>query len=1083
MDPRGPSPKRLRFESLREEEIVIPRITEWQFETPEGAEEGEITSARPSSSRHNVDLPARLRPIRWRNIGRSARRGGLWNQVLDFLAWEADCRRSGEGIEVEQRHESGRRVHQSVSNEGEETGALGGIEAWGETTSDGLDRGDGKAAPFLCPQPLPSGMLGVGTKAGPDEAREIQRGGFEARSQSEKRPSTVESTLSPSPLANPEKARPAAHGEGGPISEAELLGGMSPQQVSGLASPTLKEPKQPSASPAEASPLIPPLATNGTPVEGFQAADATPASVNTGPSGPQTATENGSREGVSGNAAPETMSRGTAEVFEGSKIAKVSPCEVEAVQDVNHVEQSTAPETAEAASPKTATDIPQGAAFGAGPGNGNPCKLGALHDVHHFEQSKASACLKTAADGLQGATLGVGQGPELCGVGEGDEAGTKSAPTEGCQQAEASRSGDTPPEEAAQPANEIGTGGASTTSRASVGDGPVAHPADSVDDLALSARIAGAHKGPGQGRCKPKGQTGAQQLGARGSASGAARSGDLAGGESGLPCNGTPCDGAKEGVPGNSGSANVPKDLPEVPNHAPPLLCPPSKDCHVASSDQGAVSPTESVHARIPKVPSRLEEQTQNGDLQQLGAQRPTFEALTRAANQGETGATDRPVLGEIPRLPHRNTLAAEADEESARIPKRPRREESEAAPHKGPRVSPRGPAKKIVETPNPVGGESDGQARQQHISASLPQTIVPDPASSVAQPFVDPLSVELTWGVTGGEKDCGAVPNNLSQQGGPLALTNEATSLTEGGPKSEALLPGGSSLELPDMSDVELAALLEHVPLPDGDAPHAVDGNEPGGPEEWSLLGQSLLGSFKSLPCLLTAAPPEVTVPDTPRNRSLKRSFSEMDVLTGARQAEPTIRPHVSKKATFVVTVPAKRFRPSVEARVVIPSMDAPTVLESTRNCNETEDLDSPTMSTSFIDRDMALFGLTGLGTSLEEGQLSPKCCPPANAPTLSKPRKGRKRATRSVALVPSSFALTKPRNKRKGRGSPGKQKSEELALDEAQEDSRRALLLAEIAREISERERVVESESLLLDSLQRARRIKLCVETIDIR
>lgn len=391
------SPKRLRLESLREEEIVIPRITEWQFETPEGPEEGEISSARPRSSRPNVDLPARLRPIRWRNVGRDARRGGLWNQVLEFLAWDAENRTSKDGSGVEQSQGSGKEVIEAASNEGEETGEVDGIAAWGEKGSNKLDLGNEKLAPLLCPQSLPSGALSGGAKWRTDKAKGIREDGSEAGSQSGDRPSTVESTHSPNALANPE----VANGEGGGAGGAESLEGLNPAEVSGLSAPALKKPIQQSESAAKASQLPPSQTTNGTPEKALKALDQTPTSEHTGPSKPQTLSENGSRERGSGNAAPDTVSRG-AEVVEQSQTADVPPCEVVAPQDNNHIEPSKAPGPAEA------------------------------------------ACPETAENGLQGDAFGHEPGPQRWCVGEEDEAGKMAAPSEGGQQAEALQPGDMP---------------------------------------------------------------------------------------------------------------------------------------------------------------------------------------------------------------------------------------------------------------------------------------------------------------------------------------------------------------------------------------------------------------------------------------------------------------------------------------------------------------------------------------------------------------------------------------------------------------------------------------------------------------
>lgn len=103
----NPPPKRLELAMLREEDVVIPRITEWQFETLDDvADDGEITSATRKRPLPGTDLPARLRPIRWRNIGKDVKRGRGWKKGLEILArgWQGG-RQEKEGRGEERRGE------------------------------------------------------------------------------------------------------------------------------------------------------------------------------------------------------------------------------------------------------------------------------------------------------------------------------------------------------------------------------------------------------------------------------------------------------------------------------------------------------------------------------------------------------------------------------------------------------------------------------------------------------------------------------------------------------------------------------------------------------------------------------------------------------------------------------------------------------------------------------------------------------------------------------------------------------------------------------------------------------------------
>jgi hypothetical protein len=65
--------------------MLIPRITEWWFDTLETADDGEITSAKSKRPPPDADLPARLRPILWRNVGREVKRGLSWKKGLEVL--------------------------------------------------------------------------------------------------------------------------------------------------------------------------------------------------------------------------------------------------------------------------------------------------------------------------------------------------------------------------------------------------------------------------------------------------------------------------------------------------------------------------------------------------------------------------------------------------------------------------------------------------------------------------------------------------------------------------------------------------------------------------------------------------------------------------------------------------------------------------------------------------------------------------------------------------------------------------------------------------------------------------------------
>jgi hypothetical protein len=65
--------------------MLIPRITEWWFDTLETVDDGEITSAKSKRPPPDADLSARLRPILWRNVGREVKRGLSWKKGLEIL--------------------------------------------------------------------------------------------------------------------------------------------------------------------------------------------------------------------------------------------------------------------------------------------------------------------------------------------------------------------------------------------------------------------------------------------------------------------------------------------------------------------------------------------------------------------------------------------------------------------------------------------------------------------------------------------------------------------------------------------------------------------------------------------------------------------------------------------------------------------------------------------------------------------------------------------------------------------------------------------------------------------------------------
>jgi hypothetical protein len=73
------------FRAPGDGEMLIPRITLWWFEAldPSPPEEGEVTSVKKGPVRD--DLPARLRPIRWKNVGKNAKQGRAWREGLHII--------------------------------------------------------------------------------------------------------------------------------------------------------------------------------------------------------------------------------------------------------------------------------------------------------------------------------------------------------------------------------------------------------------------------------------------------------------------------------------------------------------------------------------------------------------------------------------------------------------------------------------------------------------------------------------------------------------------------------------------------------------------------------------------------------------------------------------------------------------------------------------------------------------------------------------------------------------------------------------------------------------------------------------
>jgi hypothetical protein len=73
------------FRAPGDGEMLIPRITLWWFEAldPSPPEEGEVTSVKKGPVRD--DLPARLRPIMWKNVGKHAKQGRAWRQGLQIM--------------------------------------------------------------------------------------------------------------------------------------------------------------------------------------------------------------------------------------------------------------------------------------------------------------------------------------------------------------------------------------------------------------------------------------------------------------------------------------------------------------------------------------------------------------------------------------------------------------------------------------------------------------------------------------------------------------------------------------------------------------------------------------------------------------------------------------------------------------------------------------------------------------------------------------------------------------------------------------------------------------------------------------
>lgn len=74
-------------DTVEEEHVLIPKITEWCFEesSAPARDEDEVNpwKRRVSTPGKHADLPARLRPIIWRNVGKGVRKSRAWRALLE----------------------------------------------------------------------------------------------------------------------------------------------------------------------------------------------------------------------------------------------------------------------------------------------------------------------------------------------------------------------------------------------------------------------------------------------------------------------------------------------------------------------------------------------------------------------------------------------------------------------------------------------------------------------------------------------------------------------------------------------------------------------------------------------------------------------------------------------------------------------------------------------------------------------------------------------------------------------------------------------------------------------------------------
>lgn len=118
------------FRAPGDGEMLIPRITLWWFEAldPSPPEEGEVTSVKKGPVRD--DLPARLRPIRWKNVGKHVKQGRAWRQILGGVSGVLAKHKLGAGGIEEVKHAARGAILQGESDEKSEKryrqGVVGG---------------------------------------------------------------------------------------------------------------------------------------------------------------------------------------------------------------------------------------------------------------------------------------------------------------------------------------------------------------------------------------------------------------------------------------------------------------------------------------------------------------------------------------------------------------------------------------------------------------------------------------------------------------------------------------------------------------------------------------------------------------------------------------------------------------------------------------------------------------------------------------------------------------------------------------------------------------------------------------------